>query len=65
MTLVGGPPFAVSVSEIFALFGSGGLTLLRRETPAKSVPQRRELEQLLMFRAPSKLSQRRSVHAHN
>ncbi len=55
----GGPPFAISVSEIFALFGARGFTLLRRETPTDSVSQRRGLEQLLIFRAPSKLSRRR------
>lgn len=52
----GGPPFAVSLSEILALFSARAFTLLRRETPADSVPQRRGLEQLLIFRAPSKLS---------
>jgi len=56
---VGGPPFAVSLSEIFALFGARGFALLRRETPTDSVPQRRGLEQLLIFQAPSKLSRRR------
>jgi len=55
----GGPPFAVSLSEIFALFGARGFALLRRETPTDSVPQRRGLEQLLIFQAPSKLSRRR------
>ncbi len=48
----GGPPFAVSLSEIFALFGARGFTLLRRETPTDSVPQRRRLEELLIFLAP-------------
>lgn len=49
----GGPPFAVSVSEITALFTARGFTLRLRETPADSVPQRRGLEQLLIFQAPS------------
>lgn len=48
----GGPPFAVSRSELFAFFGARGFTLLRRETPADSVPQRRGLEELLIFQAP-------------
>ena len=50
----GGPPFAVALSEIFTLFSTRAFTLLRRETPADSVPQRRGLEQLLIFQAPSK-----------
>lgn len=45
----GGPPFAVSVSEISALFEIRGFSLLQREIPADSVPQRRELEELLVF----------------
>ena len=56
---MGGPPFAVSVPEIFALFGARGFTLLRRETPADSVPQRRGFEELLIFQAPSKSPRRR------
>jgi len=54
----GGPPFAVSMPEVLTLFSARGFTLLRRETPTDSVPQRRGLEQLLIFRAPSKLSRR-------
>ena len=44
-----GPPFAVSSSEIFDLFGARRFTLLRRETPADSVPQRRGREELFVF----------------
>ena len=49
---VGGPPFAVSLSEIFALFSVRRFTLLQRETPTDSVPQRRGAEELLIFQAP-------------
>ncbi len=48
----GGPPFAVSLSEIFALFSARRFTLLQRETPTDSVPQRRGAEELLVFQAP-------------
>jgi SAM-dependent methyltransferase len=48
----GGPPFAVSLSEILVLFRARIFTLLRRETPTDSVPQRRGLEELLIFQAP-------------
>jgi SAM-dependent methyltransferase len=48
----GGPPFAVSLSEILAIFGARGFTLLRRETPTDSVPQRAGLEELLIWQAP-------------
>jgi SAM-dependent methyltransferase len=48
---VGGPPFAVSVDEAMSLFQTRGFQLLRRETPADSVPQRRGLEELLVFSA--------------
>ena len=48
----GGPPFAVSLSEILVLFRARRFTLLRRETPTDSVPQRRGLEELLIFQAP-------------
>jgi SAM-dependent methyltransferase len=46
----GGPPFAVSLPEILAIFGARGFTLWRRETPTDSVPQRQGLEELLIFR---------------
>jgi SAM-dependent methyltransferase len=45
----GGPPFAVSVSEVQELFESRGFSLLSREAPAESVPQRRGVEELLIF----------------
>jgi len=48
----GGPPFAVSLSEILAIFGARGFTLRRRETPIDSVPQRDGLEKLLIWQAP-------------
>jgi hypothetical protein len=48
----GGPPFAVSIAEVVDLFTARGFELIRRETPADSVPQRRGLEELLIFRAP-------------
>ena len=48
----GGPPFAVSVDEALELFGERGFQLRRRETPPDSVPQRRGLEELLIFTAP-------------
>ena len=47
----GGPPFTVSLSEILVLFSARRFTLLRRETPTDSVPQRRGLEELLIFQA--------------
>lgn len=47
----GGPPFAVSRSEIFSLFGARGFSLLWRESPTDSVPQRRGFEELLIFQA--------------
>jgi methyl halide transferase len=45
----GGPPFAVSASEVLELFGSRGFTLVSREVPADSAPQRRGLEELFIF----------------
>jgi SAM-dependent methyltransferase len=50
----GGPPFAVSVDEALSLFQARGFQLLRRETPDDSVPQRRGLEQLLIWQAPQR-----------
>jgi hypothetical protein len=49
----GGPPFAVSLPEILALFNKRGFTLLERRTPSDSVQQRRGLEELLIFAGPS------------
>jgi hypothetical protein len=47
----GGPPFAVALSDVFDLFAVRGFSLLERESPADSVPQRRGLEELLIFQA--------------
>lgn len=44
----GGPPFAISISEILDLFGSRGFNLLERERPKDSVPQRKGIEELLI-----------------
>jgi methyl halide transferase len=46
----GGPPFAVSVSEIEALFEARGFELVLREKPEESVSPRRNAEELLIFR---------------
>jgi len=51
----GGPPFAVSLPEILAIFGTRGFIQLRRETPTDSVPQRQGLEELLIWQAPPSL----------
>ena len=48
----GGPPFAVAVPEVLALFAARGFALVERETPPDSVAQRSGLEELLIFRAP-------------
>jgi SAM-dependent methyltransferase len=48
----GGPPFAVSVDDALSLFAARRFQLRRRETPPDSVPQRRGLEELLIFSAP-------------
>jgi SAM-dependent methyltransferase len=45
----GGPPFAVTESEIFDLFESRGFKLLAREKPADSVKPRRNAEELFIF----------------
>jgi methyl halide transferase len=45
----GGPPFAVSATEILDLFGKRGFTLLFREVPADSIPPRRGAEELFLF----------------
>lgn len=56
---IGGPPYAVNVSEVFDLFGARGFTLIRRELPTDSVSQRRGQEELLIFQSPSKLARSR------
>jgi hypothetical protein len=45
----GGPPFAVTVSELLQLFQERGFQLIEREKPTDSVPRRRGAEELLMF----------------
>jgi len=45
----GGPPFAVTVSELLDLFQERGFKLIEREQPSESVPRRRGAEELLMF----------------
>jgi len=45
----GGPPFAVTEAEIFDLFQKRGFKLISRETPAESVSQRRNAEELFIF----------------
>ena len=45
----GGPPFAVSESEIVDLFGRRGFELLSQEKPADSVSPRKHAEKLLIF----------------
>ena len=46
----GGPPFAVSVKEVIALFQARGFKLISRQKPAESVSRRRNAEELLLFR---------------
>jgi SAM-dependent methyltransferase len=45
----GGPPFAVTVSELLHLFQERGFDLIEREKPTDSVSQRRGAEELLIF----------------
>jgi hypothetical protein len=45
----GGPPFAVTETEIFDLFQRRGFKLLSRETPVESVSPRRHAEKLFIF----------------
>jgi SAM-dependent methyltransferase len=45
----GGPPFAVSASEILDLFQERGFKLLSREKPPDSVKPRRHAEELFSF----------------
>jgi SAM-dependent methyltransferase len=46
----GGPPFAVSESEIVGLFEPRGFKLVSQEKPEESVSPRRNAEELLIFR---------------
>jgi SAM-dependent methyltransferase len=45
----GGPPFAVTVSELSHLFQERGFKLIEREKPSDSVSQRQGAEELLLF----------------
>lgn len=45
----GGPPFAVTESEILNLFENRGFKLLSREKPEDSVKPRRNVEELFIF----------------
>ena len=61
----GGPPFAVSLSEVLALFGERGFTLAWHETPADSVPPRRGREHLLALRARARSAREQAEAAAN
>ena len=50
----GGPPFAVTGSEILDLFLNRGFNLLWREKPADSVKPRRHAEELFVFQKSRK-----------
>lgn len=45
----GGPPFAVSRTELIKLLQKQGFKLLSKEVPVDSVPQRRGAEELFIF----------------
>jgi hypothetical protein len=45
----GGPPFAVSASEVIDLFQARGFKLISREKPADSISARRGAEELFIF----------------
>lgn len=49
----GGPPFAVSATEILERFRERGFKLISRETPAASVSPRRGAEELFIFQKAS------------
>ena len=49
----GGPPFAVSASEILDLFRARGFELISREKPVDSVKPRRHAEELFLFQKES------------
>ncbi len=46
---IGGPPFAVSASEVIDLFQARGFKLISREKPADSISARRGAEELFIF----------------
>ncbi len=52
----GGPPFAVSQSEVIDLFQARGFELLLQEKPKDSVSPRRHAEELLIFQKPEVLA---------
>lgn len=45
----GGPPFAVSATEVMDLFQTRGFNLVSREVPADSISPRRGVEELFIF----------------
>src|SRR5574341_1878281 len=49
----GGPPFAVTTSEILNLFQKRGFKLLLQEVPVDSIPSRRGAEELFIFQKRS------------
>ena len=49
----GGPPFAVTETEIFDLFQKRGFKLLSREKPDESVSRRKHAEELFIFQKAS------------
>jgi SAM-dependent methyltransferase len=49
----GGPPFAVSDSELLNLYQERGFKLLSREVPVDSVSPRRGAEMLFIFKKPA------------
>ena len=52
----GGPPFAVTETEIFNLFEKRGFNLISREKPEDSVKPRRDAEELYIFQKNGKSS---------
>lgn len=52
----GGPPFAVTESEIMGLFQERGFKLITREKPEESVSPRRHAEELFIFQKGAQVS---------
>jgi len=52
----GGPPFAVTESEIMELFQERGFKLISREKPEESVSPRRHAEELFIFQKDVQIS---------
>jgi len=52
----GGPPFAVTDSEIMGLFQERGFRLISREKPEESVAPRRHAEELFIFQKDVQIS---------